>query len=357
MKFPSIQRFVLGAVAGAALIVHPAVAADLYFSTSTINTAMDPNNATWAGSVWNSTSTGDAPTQGWVDGNVAVLPDSPNAKATGILLGANRSVSGLVFQNSPGSGIVYLDGIGAFGLTLDNGGGEVDVNVATGQAALVFASVSGTSGLNKTGGGSFEIRGSGAGLSGPIVISDGTLFGGSTAEAFNIASGGFSVAGGLMGSGNEVGVMNVGGTVSMTSGAISVALDGDVGAWALRSDADFLLSGGQYNLTILGLGDFDQIVGTGSGSVFSLGGSTIALQSGSVVDYSATYQIFSGFNSGNASGVSFWGFDSGYTPHVSSSGVLSFNAVPEPSTWALLALAIVAAGILPRRRASSASHR
>lgn len=214
----------LATVTGVLISSHSVGAATTYLSLSTINTLPDPNNATWAGAVWNSISTGSGPAQAWVDGSEAVLPDSPNSKATGILLAANRSVSALTFQNAPASGIVYLDGVGGYGLTLANGGSPVDVTVSAGQTALLFASVSGSAGLNKLGLGSFEIRGSAAGLSGTIEVSQGTLFGGSTADAFNISGGLFLVDGGLMGSGGEVATMNIGATVSMTAGFISVSL-------------------------------------------------------------------------------------------------------------------------------------
>lgn len=321
----------------------------LYFSSSTINTGTDPNGATWSGTVWNSTGTGSAPTQGWVDGNEAVIPDSPNSKATGILLGGNRSVSAITFGSSPGTGIVYLDGLGSHGLTLANGSNPVDVTVNDGQAALVFASVSGSNGLKKLGAGSFEIRGSATGMSGTLEIAEGTLFGGSTQDAFNLSSGLFHINGGLMGSGNEVVSMNVGASIVMTTGALSVSLDGDTGIWAMKADADLLLSGGEYKLTILGLDNYDQITGSGSGSAFTLTGTTVALQSGSSVNYTATYQIFSGFASGDSSGVSFSGFDSGYTPQISSSGELSFVAIPEPATAVLVAFALVG-GLFVRNR-------
>jgi hypothetical protein len=55
-----------------------------------------------------------------------------------------------------------------------------------------------------------------------------------------------------------------------------------------------------------------------------------------VPDYTASYTILSGFNSGAVSGLTFTNYDNlNYSASLSNAGVLSF-AVPEPGTFVSL---------------------
>lgn len=361
MKFlpSSIRAASVATIAATILSTTVFAQQDYYFSSWSI-TPGNPNGGFWSGANWNTSSTADPGSISWSDGNIAIFPDSPDANATGIILGADRTVAGLTFHSSPGTGIVYLDGNvdGPFGITLDNGGDKPVIFVAEGQAALGFNSFSGTSGFLKDGGGSFEIRGSATSLSGDVEVAGGTLFGGSTADAFNF-NGSIFVTGGTLDSAPkaEVAIMNVGGSIHMTSGEISVGLRGGTSTWSLAADSDLILSGGTISLTILGLSDFDRITGSGTG-VFSLDGVIIDLQAESTVDYTSTYHLFEGFASGDVSGLNFVNFDSGYTPTIDSGGVLSFTAVPEPGTFGLLGLGLLfgTAGLLVRSKRKNSAR-
>lgn len=349
----------IAAIAAAAFSSNLSAQQDYYFSSLSI-TPGNPNGGNWGGLSWNTTSTADPGSIGWANGNIAIFPDSPNANATGIILGANRIVAGLTFQSSPGTGIVYLDGNvgGPFGITLDNNGNTPVIFVEGGQAALAFNSFSGTSGFLKDGAGAFEIRGSATGLSGDVEVADGVLFGGSTADAFNF-NGTIFITGGVLDSApkGEVATMNIGGSIHMTSGEISIGLHGDTSTWSMAADSDLILSGGTFSLTILGLSDFDRITGSGSG-VFSLDGVDIDLQSASSVDYTSTYHLFSGFATGDVANLNFLNFDSGYIPSIDSDGVLSFTVVPEPGTFGLLGMGLLfgTAGLLARNRRKNSAR-
>jgi autotransporter-associated beta strand protein len=97
---------------------------------------------------------------------------------------------------------------------------------------------------------------------------------------------------------------------------------------------------------------FDQLVSSGAGA-FSISGGTFELDvTGAGFSYGNTYAVLSGFGGSNSvSGLSFTGFDTaGYTAALGTNGVLSFTAIPEPSTWALLVAGMGTVVIAFRRR-------
>lgn len=119
----------------------------------------------------------------------------------------------------------------------------------------------------------------------------------------------------------------------------------------LGSGEDFVMSSGTLKFSYLS-GTYDQFLGTAGGD-FLLTGGVIDL-SNSAWNYASTYNLFSGFGSGAVSGITFTGYDSSnYQATLGNTGVLTFNAVPEPSTVALAALGL--GFILWRRRSSRAS--
>ncbi len=80
----------------------------------------------------------------------------------------------------------------------------------------------------------------------------------------------------------------------------------------------------------------DQIIGSGTGT-FDLSDSTLVLTLGSGFDYSEKYTLFSGFSGGDNLNLIITGYDStGYSATLGDDGVLSFTAVPEPSSIAFL---------------------
>ena len=119
--------------------------------------------------------------------------------------------------------------------------------------------------------------------------------------------------------------------VTVNGGSLDLNGTG-VGTLTLAS-GNFTMSSGTL---LLSLGTtFDQIVG--SGGTFSLTGGTLAFDLGTGFNYANTYALFSGFSSGSSSGITFSGL-TGYTASLSSGGVLSFNAVPEPPPLVPVAL-------------------
>lgn len=145
-----------------------------------------------------------------------------------------------------------------------------------------------------------------------------------------------------------------GDTSSLTINNASASLDvrgNTAGTVTLGSGADFSLSAGTVTLQLGS--SFDQIVSSGSGS-FNITGGTLVLDVGGVgFSYLNTYQILSGFGGINSvSGLTITGFDdSAYSAVLSTDGLLSFSAIPEPSSFAILAgLGVLGMAALRRRR-------
>jgi autotransporter-associated beta strand protein len=233
--------------------------------------------------------------------------------------------------------------------TNTNGTSTVTVNGSanTSYAGLLNNGSSGSQivALTRAGTGTLTLTNTNSTYTGATTISGGTLKLGSTA-AINLAStGSVTISGGTLT--NAVGNTNLGtGAVSMSSGAITPGGIGVIGSFTLAADKIFSTTGGTLNFDIGG--SFDQIIGSGTGT-FSLLDSTLALSgSTSVV---GTYQLFSGFSSGSVSNVTITGLSGGFTGVLSNTGLLTVSAVPEPSTYAVLAGAAVLGLAAFRRRA------
>jgi hypothetical protein len=119
----------------------------------------------------------------------------------------------------------------------------------------------------------------------------------------------------------------------------------------LGANAGLSLSSGIINFQ-LGT-SFDQLVSSGGAGAFTITGGTFALDvSGTGFSYANTYAVLSGFGGANSvTGLGFTGYDSvNYTASLGTNGVLSFVAVPEPATWALIAGAGTFFMVMRRRR-------
>jgi len=189
-------------------------------------------------------------------------------------------------------------------------------------------------------------------IGGNVSVSSGTLEFGRLTNSLPIQTlsiaGTTTVSGGtLRMAGANTGSLVANGNVTVNGGKLSMDSTGAGQTLNLGTGADFAMSAGTLLLTYTSAVSYDQIVGS-TGSQFALSGGIIDLNN-NLWDYSANYQIFSGFDSGAVAGLSFINYDTSYTPSLDNSGVLAFAAIPEPSTW-LLTIAGLGAVIAFARR-------
>ncbi|MGI9176467.1 MAG: autotransporter-associated beta strand repeat-containing protein [Pirellulales bacterium] len=223
--------------------------------------------------------------------------------------GALRTLSGTVTLTG-GAGSIALPAAAAFGV--DSG------KMTVGHV------MSGVGSLTKVGAGVLQLNSAANSYSGGTLVSDGLL---------------------IVSNSTAIGP----GPLTIQGGSLDILASG-AGDLALGAAAPFTMTSGTLNL-LLGT-VFDRILGSG-GATFATPGGTLALDvTGTGFDYAAGYQIFSGFSSGTAAGVAISGYDtSAYTALLSDSGLLSFSAVPEPASLAMVGLATAAsAHYLSRRR-------
>ncbi|GAT33597.1 PEP-CTERM protein-sorting domain-containing protein [Terrimicrobium sacchariphilum] len=193
------------------------------------------------------------------------------------------------------------------------------------------------------GSGTQTLSGGNLNYNGSTTVSSGTLLLGASLN--NSSS--VTVSGGTLNS-SALDTKLGAGAVSMSSGTIDIR-GSAAGKFTLAAGQNFTTTGGTIKFD-LGTGT-DQIIGSGVGA-FSLTNTTLALILGTGFDYSNSYTLFSGFSGGSLSGLVVSGYDTtNYTASLSNAGVLSFAAVPEPSTIALGALGVALIAFRLRRRA------
>lgn len=248
------------------------------------------------------------------------------------LQGKNQSVAGLsgastaIIRTTSGnatSTLTITGGSGTFAGTLTN----------SGVGALLAITNSG---------GSLTLSGTNT-YNGATIVSGGTLTLGSNLA--NTAS--VTVSGGTLAS--NVAAVNLGaGAFSLTSGALS-ANGASIGTFTIAANQAFSATLGTLNFTLGASNTSDQIIGSGTGAL-SLTNLTLALNGSTSV--TGSYTLFTGFGGTHTiSGITITGLDSGYTGILDNNGILtvSFSAVPEPSTWALL-IGVTALGFTAVRR-------
>jgi fibronectin-binding autotransporter adhesin len=137
-------------------------------------------------------------------------------------------------------------------------------------------------------------------------------------------------------------------SVTVNGGTLNVR-GSTAGTLTLGAAADLALSAGTITFD-LGTG-FDQIISSGAG-VFTITGGALNLNLGSGFDYGDTYEILSGFGGTNSvSGLTFTGYDDvNYLASLGTDGVLEFSAIPESSSYALLAGLLALGSVMVRRR-------
>ncbi len=257
--------------------------------------------------------------------------------------GAAIEILGGMASINNGSGVINLSGsgVGGTGALRALGTGTfssfttAEVNLVTDAAIAVdsgrlllpypLKTPSGTSGFIKLGSGTLQLNSTGTStFNGGTRLAAGTLIvNNGTAANQVLGTGGLDVLGGTL---------EIGQTTATAS------------TLPLAAGANVSMSSGAMNF-LVGT-TFDKITAGGT-SGFSLTGGTIGLTLTGSFDPLATYPILQGFAAGSVSGLTFSGTfwdPAQYAPSLSSAGVLSFAAVPEPSSMAVLGMAVVTAG-------------
>lgn len=228
----------------------------------------------------------------------------------------------------------------AFSGNITNTGGITFNGTGTAPITLGGGSMSGAGGVTVNGSYAVNMTGTKS-YAGGTTVSSGTLGLGSNLSGTSSVT----VSGGTLTS--SVSNVNLGvGAVSMSTGAITPGGVGVAGSFTLASGQNFTTTGGALNFDV-GTAS-DQIIGSGT---FSISSTSLALNQVAGFDYNNTYNLFSGFSPGTISGLMITGYDDAlWVAALSNTGTLSFTAVPEPSTYAVLVGAFSLGVVALRRR-------
>jgi fibronectin-binding autotransporter adhesin len=246
-------------------------------------------------------------------GSVAWGTGATNIGGTELIFGSSSADGMVDLQNA-----VNLGGVARSVRVNDNASSENDF-------ARMSGALSGAGGgIIKEGAGVLELTGDNS-YGGTTTVNVGTLI-----AAHNKAVGNTSL---LTVSG---GTFDVRGT---TAGTVTLGVA-----------AAFSLTSGDIKLQ-LGT-TFDQIVSSGAGA-FTITGGTFELDvTGIGFDYNDTYQVLSGFGGVNTvSNLAFTGYDTtNYVASLDSTGLLSFNVIPEPTATVLLIGGMTVLVLVRRKR-------
>lgn len=270
-----------------------------------------------------------------------------------------------------GAGRLQLNASAAYGATVINGGtlqvaGSAQLSTEGQPAGTITSTVSNAGVFRYSSSANQIINGvvSGTGsivkdtsAASTLTLGGANTYGGGTtvslgvlaaAHASALGSGAVTVSGGEL----QTTVAAVGGMGGLTMSSGTLTLNGTAaGTVTLAAGANLVMTGGTWKIG-LATGT-DVIAGSGAGT-FSLTAGTLDL-GGGAINYGATYNLITGFASGSVSNVSFTNYDSSqWSASLSNAGVLSFTAVPEPSTYGLLGAGCLAGLAFVRRRSRRA---
>lgn len=245
------------------------------------------------------------------------------------------NITGITVTN-PGVGYTSAPTV-----TLTGGGGTPGT-----PSAGIAANTGG--GLTKTGLGILTLTGNNN-YTGTTTISAGTLLVANVSGS-GTGSGAVTVNGGALGGSGTI-APSGGNNVTISSGTLSPGASTLTFNFTGASKLDFA-SGTFMDITLgtaPGLAAFSSAGDwlTGSGNV------TLNITQGSGFDYDQSYTIFQNVTTAGFDFAAVTGIDGGYTPSLDQVGndyVLSFTAVPEPGTFALIGLGgLLVFGRLRRR--------
>ncbi len=278
-----------------------------------------------------------------LSGTAYVLSDNvSNALPVTTTLNMSSGTTFRIAKNNITQEIAGLSGSGTVSATTT--GNVLTIRTKSGTTTAYTGSLNSSTALSVViaGAGTQTLGGSNLNYNGTTTVSSGTLL---LAGSLNNTSS-VTVSGGTLQS-NAADIKLGAGMVSMSAGIIDIRGTAP-GKFTLSVNQNLATTGGVIKFD-LGTGT-DQIAGSGTGA-FSLADTTLAFTLGVGFSYANTYALFSGFSSGSFSNLTFTGYDSAnYTASLSNAGVLSFTAVPEPSTIALGALGVALIAFRLRRR-------
>jgi len=323
-------------------------------------TKTGPGTLVLSVSTGNNTFTGDTRiAAGTIElGNVEAL--------VGSTLDMQTADTGSVTFGIPGTNTYNFGGLkGTRGI--DNAGNTLSIG-GNGQSTSYSGVLSGTGGLVKTGTGALTLTGTST-FSGPTTVTTGSLVldGRLTGSNVTVQSGGL-----FGGTGSIAGDLTVGGTLSPGSPPAGI------GALTVSGSVT-LQNGATTRLGVTGLTSFDEIIGTGAAftndgalvlSIDSSGtfanGTTFGLIHGFATPHLGSFDTANMFATGAYAGLdntamsnaTFYGPDVWVSDWVNSDGngqngqrfrfnqtTGTLDLVPEPSTWALAAIAAGMIGV------------